>query len=208
MDPRESLGHIKDRYLLSKNPYPLVEGILIGRYAIGATKAYIGLKGKYKATIAAVQQAIDEMKAAGVCGEDELEIFLGPDEYLFGEERALLEVLSGGGAMPRHAPTYLYGAFPTPLDSNPTVVNNIETFNHVAHIMGKGAEWFRGTGSEDTAGTTIFTLCGHVKNQGMYELPMGTSMNVLLNELGGGPADETYPIKAVFSGVANPVLNP
>ncbi|OED36708.1 hypothetical protein AB834_02660 [PVC group bacterium (ex Bugula neritina AB1)] len=201
-------GTYKDRFLLKKNPYPLVEGLLIAKYAIGATRAYIGLKAKYKIPVANVKQAILDFEKAGLCEKDDVSLFLGPDEYLFGEERGLLEVLSGGGAMPRVAPTYILGAFPKPEEHNPTVVNNIETFNHATHILAKGSDWFRSIGSEDTAGTTIFTLSGNVKNPGMYELPMGTPFNVLLNTHGGGPEDSNFPIKAVFSGVANPVLTP
>ena len=175
---------------------------------MGNTKAFIGLKNKYKIPIDRVKKAIKEFEEQGLCDKEEVELFFGPDEYLFGEERALLEVLSGGGAMPRIAPTYLYGAFPEPESTNPTVVNNIETFNHVAHILAKGIDWFNSIGSENTKGTTIATLCGHVKKQGMYELPMGTSFKTLIDDYGQGPIHEEYPIKAVFSGVANPILTP
>lgn len=199
-------GTYKDRYLLSKNAFPLVEGILIAKYAIGATKAYIGLKKKYTKTIERVQSAIDQLVQEGVCTSEDVAIFFGPDEYLFGEERALIEVLSGGGCMPRHAPTYLLGAKYDPTHYNPTVVNNIETLNHVTHILANGAEWFKSAGCEGTPGTTIFTLCGHVKRPGMYELPMGTSLETLLYEYGQGPRDEKYPLKAACSGVANTVM--
>ena len=201
-------GTYKDRYLLSKNPYPLIEGLLIASYAIGVKKAHIGLKKKYTIPVNRVRQAIQEMEETGVCEKGAVEIFLGPDEYLFGEERALIEVLSGGGAMPRVVPTYILGAEPDPIHYNPTVVNNIETFNHATHIMANGWEWFKGIGSEDTSGTSIFTLSGHVKNPGMYELPMGTPMSTLLNDLGGGPIDKDYAFKAAFSGVANTVMTP
>ena len=200
-------GTYNDRYLLQKNPYKLVEGILIGASVIRAKQAFIGIKGKFKREIANIRRAILEMEKDQIMPAGYVEVVPGPNDYLFGEEKALLEVIDGRGAMPRNMPPFLYGVRCTPTEYNPTIVNNVESLSHVAHIMGKGADWFRGYGSQDTPGTMIFTLCGDVKRPGMYELQLGTTLKELLYDIGGGPANGK-PFKAVFSGVANKVMTP
>lgn len=198
-------GTYKDRYVLQRNPYQLIEGLLIAAQAIGARKIIIGLKAKFTREMARLEGAIEEYAKEGLVDASYIEIVPGPDEYLFGEEKALLEVIDGRPAMPRHMPPFMQGARYTPNENCPTVVNNVETMCHVSHIMAKGADWFRQTGSDDTPGTMVFTLCGDVKRPGMYELPLGTTLRQLIYECGEGPAGE-YPIQAVFSGVANPVM--
>ncbi len=198
-------GTYKDRWLLQHNPYLLVEGALIAAYVINAKQVFLGIKGKFKKEIANVQRAIDEMVTDKMMAKGYVEIVPGPDEYLFGEEKALLEVIDGRGAMPRNMPPFLFGVRCTPTEYNPTIVNNVESLSHVAQILGKGWEVFKSRGSDDTPGTMIFTLCGDVKKPGMYELPLGTTLRELLYDFGGGPA-RSQPIKAVFSGVANKVM--
>jgi NADH-quinone oxidoreductase subunit F len=200
-------GTYKDRYLLQKNPYKLIEGALIAAHVISAKQIFIGLKAKFKTETANVRRVIEEMVRDNIMPTGYIEIVPGPDEYLFGEEKALLEVVDGRGAMPRNMPPFLFGVRCTPTEYNPTIVNNIESLSHVAHIMANGADWFRGYGSEDTPGTMIFTLCGDVKKPGMYELALGATLQELLYDLGGGPVGDK-PIKAVFSGVANKVMTP
>ena len=200
-------GTYKDRYLIQKNPYQLIEGILIAVYAIGVEKAFLGLKAKFTGELERVRRALGEFEEAGLSREGAIEIIEGPDEYLFGEEKGLLEVIDGRDARPRHLPPYILGVRAVPPDYNPTVVNNVETCSHVAHILRNGVDWFRSVGSEDTPGTMIFTLCGDVKRPGLYELPMGTPLIDLLEKYGGGPVGDR-PFKAVFSGVANAVITP
>lgn len=200
-------GTYKDRYLLQRNPYKLVEGALIAAYVISAQQVFLGIKGKFKQEIANVQRAIDEMVKDNILVKGYMEIVPGPDEYLFGEEKALLEVIDGRGAMPRNMPPFLFGVRCSPTEYNPTIVNNVESMSHVANIMCNSPEWFRQHGSEDTPGTMIFTLCGDVKKPGMYELALGTTLRELLYDFGGGPVSDK-PIKAVFSGVANKVMTP
>ncbi len=200
-------GTYKDRYLISKNPYQLIEGVLIASYAVNAQLAVIGTKAKFKSTIERMQHAIREMENAGLMPKGNVRLVLGPDDYLLGEEKALLEVIDGGGAMPRIMPPYVQGIYCTPPEYNPTVVNNAETLSHVSHILAKGADWFRSSGSKDTPGTMIFTLSGDVKRPGMYEFQLGLTLRDLLNEVGGGPVGKD-PFLAVFSGVANCVITP
>ncbi len=200
-------GTFKDRYLIRKNPYQLLEGILIAAHAVGARQAILGLKAKFHLEFQRIQQALCEMERANVLEAGYLEIIPGPDEYLFGEEKALLEVIDGRGAMPRILPPYMQGVRFTPTEHNPTSVNNVETMSHLPNILSRGADAFRSIGSADTPGTMIFTLCGDVKRPGMYELPLGTTLRTLLEKLGGGPANG-HPFKAVFSGVANRAITP
>ncbi len=201
-------GTYKDRYLIEKNPYGVLEGMLIASYAVDATQAIIGTKTKFKHVVPRLQQALKEFELAGVVRPGYLRIVLGPDSYLFGEEKGLLEVIDGRDPMPRFFPPFLVGVGANATETNPTVVNNAETMSHLPHIVLKGADWFRSLGFEDTPGTMILTLTGDVKRQGMYEVELGLTVRQLLYDLGGGPARDNKPIRAVFSGVANRVMTP
>jgi len=200
-------GTFKDRYMIVRNPYQLLEGMLICAYAVNAEQAIIGIKKKFTPQVNRLKDAIREMEGARVVAPGFLDIVLGPDDYLFGEEKALLEVIDGRGAMPRNMPPYLLGVKYTPLEHNPTVVNNAESMSHLPHIFAKGVDWFRSTGSEDTPGTIVLTLSGDVKRPGVYEVPAGLTVRKALYDLAGGPAGDK-PFKAVFSGVANCVMTP
>lgn len=200
-------GTYKDRYFILKNPYQLFEGIAIACYAIGAKEAYIGIKRKYKPQVKRLFGARKEMEEAGIIPKGLIKIHQGPDEYLFGEEKGLIESIDGRYPMPRNIPPYIQGINFSPGSPNPTSVNNVESFCQAAQIMAKGADWFRQVGSEDTPGTIIFTVSGDVKNQGIFELPAGLPLKTLLYDVCGGPIGN-YPIKAVFSGVASGVVTP
>jgi NADH-quinone oxidoreductase subunit F len=200
-------GTYKDRYFILKNPYQLFEGIAIACYAIGAKEAYIGVKRKYYPQVKRLFGARREMEEAGIIPKGLIKIHQGPDEYLFGEEKGLIESIDGRYPMPRNIPPYIQGINFTPNSPNPTSVNNVESFCQAAQIMINGADWFRQVGSEDTPGTIILTVVGDIKNPGIYELPAGLPVSTLLNDICGGPAGK-YPFKALFSGVASPVLTP
>lgn len=203
-------GTYKDRYLILKNPYIVLEGMLIASYAVNATQAIIGTKEKFKKTgiPQRLQSALKEMEDAGVVDKGLIRIVLGPDDYLFGEEKALLEVIDGRGAMPRLFPPFLVGVGCGPNETNPTVVNNAESMSHLPHILSKGVDWFRTSGNEDTPGTMIFAISGDVKRQGMFEVPLGLTVRELLYDLCEGPVSADRPFKALFSGVANRVMTP
>ena len=203
-------GTFKDRYLMRKNPYQLLEGIAIAAYAVQAKTAYLGIKKSFEKEYVALRRALAEMSAQGALGPTPIEIVRGPEDYLFGEEKALLEVIEGGDALPREAdlPPYVKGLFVTdPAELNPAVVNNVETLSNVPHIILRGADWFRSVGTKDSPGTMVFTLTGDVRNPGIYELPMGTLLGTLIEDYGGGVASGRS-MKAVFSGVANSVILP
>ena len=200
-------GTYKDRYLASKNPYIILEGMLIAAYAIDAKQAIIGTKEKFKPIVKRVQRAIKEMEDDGVIQPGYLRLVLGPDEYLLGEEKGLLEVIYGRAPIPRFFPPFLYGVGVGPTETNPAVVNNAETMSHVVHIIRNGADWFRSMGTQDTPGTIMLSLSGDLKRPGMYEVEAGLTVRQMLYDLAGGPSSDK-PIKAVFSGVANRVMTP
>jgi NADH:ubiquinone oxidoreductase subunit F (NADH-binding) len=203
-------GTFKDRFLLRTNPYQLLEGMAIAAHAIGVRTAYLCVKKSFEQEVAAVRRALNEMTAAKCLGSIPIELVLGPEDYLFGEEKALLEVIEGAPAMPREAdlPPYVQGLFVTgPTELNPAVVNNVETLANVPHIIRRGAAWFRSIGTPDTPGTMIFTVSGDVQRPGVYELPMGTPLQELVFGRAGGPkAGRT--LKALFSGVSNAAVLP
>jgi NADH-quinone oxidoreductase subunit F len=203
-------GTFKDRFLLRNNPYQLLEGMAIAGHAVGVRAAYLCLKKSFETEIASVRRARDELTAAGLLGLIPIELILGPEDYLFGEEKALLEVIEGNPAMPREAdlPPYVQGLFVTgPNELNPAVVNNVETLCNIPHIIRLGASWFRSIGTVDTPGTMIFTMSGDIATPGVYELPMGTPLRRLLFEYGGGPKPGRA-IKVLFSGISNAVILP
>ncbi|HEX5939328.1 MAG TPA: NADH-ubiquinone oxidoreductase-F iron-sulfur binding region domain-containing protein [Dehalococcoidia bacterium] len=204
-------GTFKDRYLLRTNPYPTLEGLAIEIAVFEPEAAYICLKESFKPEIARVQKALDELRP--VLPElQRLEIVLGPDEYLYGEEKAMLEVIEGGLPLPRVFPPYIHGLFagayggPGDKMNNPTVVNNVETLAHVPGIIANGASWFRELGSDESPGTMIFTVSGDIKVPVVAELPLGLTLRELIHDHAGGPV--SGDVRAVFPGVANAVATP
>jgi NADH:ubiquinone oxidoreductase subunit F (NADH-binding) len=202
-------GTFKDRYLMRHNPDRVIEGLAIAMEVVGAERAFIVLKKSFMPEIAAIKRAIDEFQGM-TTKAGKIELVLGPDEYLLGEEKAMLEVIEGGLPLPRLLPPYLHGLFGGALggpEGNPTVVNNVETLAHVPQIITNGADWFRGFGTQDTPGTMIFTVSGDVSQPFVREFPLGVTLRQLVYEHAGG-LGEGRSIKAIFSGVANAVITP
>lgn len=197
----------KDRLLLRTNPYQVLEGLAIAAHAVGAERAYLALKAAFRPELHRVTQALEEMRAAGALGPVPVEVVTGPDHYLFGEETGLEEVIEGREPLPRVARPYVLGLFATPSNENPTLVNNVETLANVPHILAHGPDWLRATGTETSPGTMLFTVCGDVQREGVFELPLGTPLRVLVQDLAGGPA-EGRSVKAIFPGASNTVLVP
>jgi NADH-quinone oxidoreductase subunit F len=197
----------KDRLLLRTNPYQVLEGLAIAAYAVGAERAYIGLKEAFAPEIRALRRALGEMQDADALGGVPVEIVLGPDLYLFGEETGLEEVIEGRLPLPRVARPFIQGLFASPPQDNPTLVNNAETLANVPHILADGADWLRADGTDRAPGTMLFTICGDVRREGVFELPLGTPLRSLVEELAGGTA-ESRVVKAIFPGASNTVILP
>ncbi len=195
-------GTFKDRWLMRHNPYQVLEGLQIAALSVGAAGAFIALKRKFSLEVAAVKRALGEMSAAGLMGDLPVGVAEGPDDYLFGEEKAMLEVIEGNDALPRLYPPYVRGLYATQDESNPTVVNNVETLSNVPHILAKGADWFRSHGSAESPGTMVFTVSGDVRREAVVELEMGTPLSFLVFGIGEGLAAGRR-VKAAISGVSN-----
>jgi NADH:ubiquinone oxidoreductase subunit F (NADH-binding) len=201
-------GTFKDRYLMRRNPYAVIEGLAIAAHVIGVERAFLCVKRGFEPELRAVRQALEEAQAAWPAARA-IEIVAGPDEYLFGEEKAMLEVIEGGLPLPRVLPPYMHGLFSGAyggVSGNPTVVDNVETLAHAANIAARGAEWFRSFGTEDTPGTLIFTVSGDVQRPVVRELPAGITLRQLIDGHAGGVSGSA--VKAVLSGVANAVIEP
>lgn len=198
-------GTFKDRYLLRHNPYAVLEGLLIAAHTVKAKAAYVAIKKSFRIEIQMLRQAIAEM--AGAIAGLPIHIVPGPDEYLFGEEKALLEVIEDKEPLPRvpEEPPYEWGLFATPDSPNPTLVNNAETLAHVASILRYGGQSFRDIGTENTPGTILATLSGDIKRPGIYEVPAGTPLGEILHGFGGGPK-RGRKFKAVLPGVSTGVI--
>ena len=200
-------GTFKDRWLLRMNPYLVVEGVAIAALAIGAQRAFIGVKAGFTREIERLTAAMRDMAAHDLLGPVPIELVPGPDEYLFGEEKALLEVIEGNDPLPRVVPPWMEGLFRTPGSPNPVAANNVETLANVPLILERGADWFRSFGTQDSPGTMLFTLSGDVLHPGVYELPLGLPLRDLVEGIGGGPPGDR-PLKAIFPGASNTVIPP
>ena len=204
-------GTFKDRVLLEEFPHAMVEGMIIAAKAIDSHQGYIYIRGEYHKSISRVEQAINEAYAAGLLGKNiqgsgfdfELCVYQGAGAYICGEETALINSLEGRRGHPRLKPPFpavsgLYGC--------PTVVNNVETFSAVPHIINNGAEWYAKIGTPKSTGTRLFSVSGPVKKPGVYEIPLGTPLMTLINDLCGGMAEGKKLRGIIPGGSSVPIL--
>jgi NADH-quinone oxidoreductase subunit F len=196
-------GTYKDRILLEQQPYAFLEGVCIALYATGASAAHVATKEKFTGPVEALTRALGEVRDAGWFGADRIAVTLGPDAYLFGEETGMLRVIEGELPLPRVTRPFEEGLYATTIAPNPTVVNNVESLTHVAHILAHGPGWFREAGTQASPGTMLFTVVGDVANQGTYELALGTPLRTLLEDIAGAE-----DIKVVVPGVSSGVITP
>jgi NADH:ubiquinone oxidoreductase subunit F (NADH-binding)/ferredoxin/(2Fe-2S) ferredoxin len=184
-------GAFMDRAVIEGDPHRLIEGMAIGAYAIGATKAIIYIRAEYPLAIERLNIAIAEAKEYGLVGNNifetgvdfDIKIKKGAGAFVCGEETALMHSIEGKRGMPRPRPP-----FPTTsgLFGKPTVINNVETFANVPSIVEHGAEWFASTGTENSKGTKVFALSGKIALTGLVEIPMGTTVRQILFDIAGG----------------------
>ena len=206
-------GTFKDHLLMERNPHLLIEGCLIGCYAIGAKVAYIYIRGEFFHVQQVLEQAIADAYAKGFAGKNilgsgfdcDVYIHRGAGAYEAGEETALLESLEGKRAQPRNKPPFpavvgLYG--------KPTAVNNVETLCNVPLIVKNGAEWYAKLGPEKNGGPKLYCVSGHVKRPGVYEASMNITLRELIDGHAGGVPDGRT-LKAVIPGGSSvPILMP
>lgn len=205
-------GTYKDRLIMEGDPHKLLEGIMIGSYAVGATKAYIYIRGEYKLCIHRLEHAIAEAYEYGILGKNIFEsgydldilIKIGAGAYVCGEETALIESMEGNRGNPRSKPPFpgVEGAWKLP-----TVVNNVETIANVPSIISNGSQWYKGYGPEGCSGTKVYTIMGDVNLPGLTEVDMGTSLRTIIDEFGGG-IKEGHEFKAALVGGAAGVFLP
>jgi NADH:ubiquinone oxidoreductase subunit F (NADH-binding) len=217
-------GSFKDRELLRRNPYRILEGAVVAALAVGADRVVVALKASFVEEVRRVRAAAAELVEAGWLDGVHVDVLEGPGEYLYGEETALLEVLEGRAPFPRLAPPYRHGAdelgdgttSPATVDmagagsstvAPPTLVNNAETIANIPGILTHGPEWFRTLGTAESPGTIVCTITGATVRDAVGEVPMGTPLRTVIDELGGGPM-AGHRLVAAMSGVANPVLPP
>ena len=184
-------GAFMDRSILEGDPHCIIEAMTICGYAVGATKGYVYVRAEYPIAVTRLQKAIDDAKAYGLLGENifdsgfdfDLEIKLGAGAFVCGEETALMTSIEGNRGEPRPRPPYpaVKGLF-----GKPTVENNVETFANIPQIILKGADWFSSMGTEKSKGTKVFALGGKIEHTGLVEIPMGVTLDTIINEIGGG----------------------
>jgi NADH-quinone oxidoreductase subunit F len=200
-------GTFKDRLILEGDPHRLIEGMILAGYAVGARKGYIYIRGEYLLSIEQMKGAIDAARTNGLLGQRiletdlsfDIEIKKGAGAYVCGEETALIESIEGKRGYPRLKPPYP-GA--VGLWGKPTVVNNVETLANVPPILLNGAEWYRSYGTETCPGTKVFIVLGHVAYPGLIEVEMGTTLQTIIDEYGGGVRNSNRFKAALIGGAA------
>jgi NADH-quinone oxidoreductase subunit F len=205
-------GTFKDRELIRWNPHQLIEGCLIGAYAIRAKHVYIYCRGEFFEANQVLARAVADAYAKGYCGKNilgsghdiDVTVHQGAGAYICGEETGLMNSLEGRRGQPRIKPPFpaAVGAF-----GMPSTINNVETLCAVTRIIENGGEWYRGFGTEKSPGTKLFCVSGHVRKPGNYELPLGFPLIELIEDVCGGMR-EGNKLKAVIPGGSSvPILN-
>ena len=180
-----------DRSVLEGDPHSVIEAMAIAGYAIGATQGYVYVRAEYPIAVKRLQIAIDQAHEYGLLGKDifgsgfdfDLHIRLGAGAFVCGEETALMTSIEGNRGEPRPRPPYpaVKGLY-----NSPTVENNVETFANIPQIILRGADWFASMGTERSKGTKVFALGGKIKHTGLVEIPMGTTLRHIIEDIGGG----------------------
>jgi bidirectional [NiFe] hydrogenase diaphorase subunit len=197
-------GAFMDRSVLESDPHSVLEGMAIAGYAVGAEQGYIYIRAEYPLAIGRLEKAIKQARQLGLLGSGIFEspfnftvdLRIGAGAFVCGEETALMASVQGERGLPHPRPPY---PAQSGLWGYPTLINNVETLANVPVIMRRGSTWFASIGTEKSKGTKVFALAGKVKNTGLIEVPMGTTLREIVEEIGGG-APEGGRIKAVQTG--------
>jgi NADH:ubiquinone oxidoreductase subunit F (NADH-binding) len=198
--------------LIDTNPHQLLEGIVIGGYACGASEAWIYIRGEYEYQARRLEDAIKQAVAKNYLGENilgsgfsfNIHLHRGAGAYICGEETALIESLEGKRGEPRLRPPFppTYG-----FRGMPTAVNNVESFSAVPHILKNGAQWWKSLSTYTTPGTKLYMVLGHVKNPGLFEAPFGLTLRQIIDQFGGGMQAGSEFHFAVCGGAAGTVVD-
>jgi NADH:ubiquinone oxidoreductase subunit F (NADH-binding)/(2Fe-2S) ferredoxin/NAD-dependent dihydropyrimidine dehydrogenase PreA subunit len=197
-------GAFMDRSMLESDPLNVVEGMIIGGFAIGAQQGFAYIRAEYPMAIQRIERAIDQCREWGLLGKNilgsgfdfDLEIRLGAGAFVCGEETALIHSIEGERGQPRIRPPYPTQAG---LWGKPTCINNVETFANIPAVVTYGADWFARLGTEKSGGTKVFALAGKIRHTGLVEVPMGTTLREVVYDIGGGVAGDR-PLKAIQTG--------
>jgi NADH-quinone oxidoreductase subunit F len=206
-------GTFKDKYIMMHAPHLLIEGMILAAYAVGIHKAYIYIRGEYELPYVKLNAAVHEAYEHGFLGENifgtkfrfDIVIHRGAGAYICGEETGLLESLEGKKGYPRLKPPFpaVVGLF-----GCPTVINNVETLSYLPFILKQGGEWFAALGTERNGGMRLFSVSGHVKCPGVYELPMGITLREIIYEHAGGVRFDRKLKAVVPGGLSAAILAP
>ncbi len=197
-------GAFMDRSMLEGDPFSVIEGMIIGGFAIGASQGFLYIRAEYPMAIERIENAIRQSRQIGILGQNilgsgfsfDLEIRLGAGAFVCGEETALIHSIEGRRGQPTLRPPY---PAQSGLWGKPTIINNVETWANVPVIIRYGADWFSQLGTPKSGGTKVFALTGKVRHTGLVEVPMGTTLREIVNEIGGG-VPEGRKLKAIQTG--------
>ncbi|NLV35949.1 MAG: NADH-quinone oxidoreductase subunit NuoF [Clostridiaceae bacterium] len=184
-------GAFMDRSILEGDPHRIIEGMMIGGYAIGAHKGYVYVRAEYPLAVERLSLAIEKAREAGLLGQNilgkgfgfDIDIRIGAGAFVCGEETALMASIEGERGEPRQKPPF---PFENGLFGKPTIISNVETYANIPPILLKGSEWFSGFGTEKNKGTKVFALAGAINNTGIVEVPMGMTLGEIVFNIGGG----------------------
>jgi NADH-quinone oxidoreductase subunit F len=204
-------GTFKDREIVERDPHQVIEGVLIAAYAVGASRAYVYIRGEFFLGVKRWIKAIADAYEYGFLGENilgtkfnlDMSVHRGAGAYICGEETAMIESLEGKRGNPRLKPPYPaeFGLF-----GHPTLVHNIETLACIPHIIERGPAWFAGIGTAESTGPKIYSVSGHVRRPGNYELPLGISLQEIIFEHAGGIRDGRQLKAVIPGGASTPML--
>lgn len=197
-------GAFMDRAVMEADPHKVLEGMIIAGYACGASKGYIYVRAEYPIAVEKLNRAIKQARKLGILGtkiastgfDFDIEIRLGGGAFVCGEATALVASIEGKRGNPRQKPPHLSDQG---LWLAPTVLNNVETFANIAPIIRNGGEWYKNIGTPTSTGTKVFALTGHIKNTGLVEVPMGITLQELIDDIGGG-VPQGSSLKAIQTG--------
>ncbi|MDX1357360.1 MAG: NADH-quinone oxidoreductase subunit NuoF [Clostridia bacterium] len=204
-------GNFKDRLLMENDPHQIIEGMIICAYATGISYGFVFIRGEYMKSIGIMEEALEQARVKGFLGDNildtgfdfDIEVHTGAGSYVCGEEFALLVSIEGKSGRATYKPP-----FPTTngLYDKPTQINNVETFCNIPHIIDMGGAEYSKIGTESSKGTKLICLSGNVINPGLYEVPLGTSVRAIVDDLGGGVPNNRAIKMVQLGGASGPVI--